>query len=127
VGLAAYAKQKGVHLIGHHETAGNIANYEKQLGAALDLYQKLGIDAVKTGYVADAGGIQALGADGEIHFEWHDGQIQARHHLLVVTEAAKRHIAVNPHEPIKGHGPAPHVPELGIARGRARHGIQRLG
>jgi alpha-glucosidase len=29
-------------------------HYEKQLGAALDLYAKLGIDAVKTGYVADA-------------------------------------------------------------------------
>jgi alpha-glucosidase len=102
--LAAYAKKKGVRLIGHHETAGNIANYEKQLGPALDLYQRLGIDSVKTGYVADAGGVQALGADGRIHFEWHDGQVQSRHHLLVVTEAAKRHIAVNPHEPIKDTG-----------------------
>jgi alpha-glucosidase len=102
--LASYAKGKGVHLVGHHETAGNIAHYEKQLGRALDLYQKLGIDSVKTGYVADAGGVQALGADGKIHFEWHDGQVQARHHLLVVTEAAKRHIAVNPHEPIKDTG-----------------------
>ena len=102
--LAAYAKKKGVHLVGHHETAGNIANYEKQLGAALDLYAKLGIDAVKTGYVADAGGVQALGEDGRIHFEWHDGQVQARHHLRVVEEAAKRHIAVNAHEPIKDTG-----------------------
>lgn len=102
--LAAYARKKGVHLVGHHETAGNIANYEKQLGPALDLYQRLGIDSVKTGYVADAGGVQALGADGRIHFEWHDGQVQSRHHLLVVTEAAKRHIAVNPHEPIKDTG-----------------------
>ena len=104
VGLAAYAKKKGVHLIGHHETGGNISNYEKQLGPALDLYQKLGIDAVKTGYVADAGGIQALGADGRIHFEWHDGQVLSRHHLLVVTEAAKRHISVDAHEPIKDTG-----------------------
>ena len=102
--LAAYAKKKGVRLVGHHETAGNIANYEKQLGAALDLYAKLGIDAVKTGYVADAGGVQALGADGQIHFEWHDGQVQARHHLRVVEEAARRHIAVNAHEPIKDTG-----------------------
>ena len=31
--LAAYAKKKGVRLVGHHETAGNIAVYEKQLGA----------------------------------------------------------------------------------------------
>jgi alpha-glucosidase len=104
VGLAAYAKKKGVRLVGHHETSANIANYEKQLGAALDLYAKLGIDAVKTGYVADAGGVQALGDDGQIHFEWHDGQVQSRHHLRVVTEAAKRHIAVNPHEPIKDTG-----------------------
>ena len=104
VGLAAYAKKKGVRLIGHHETAGNIVNYEKQLGPALDLYQKLGIDAVKTGYVADAGGIQALGPDGRIHFEWHDGQLMSRHHLLVVTEAAKRHISIDAHEPIKDTG-----------------------
>ena len=102
--LAAYAKKKGVRLIGHHETAGNIANYEKQLGPALDLYQKLGVDSIKTGYVADAGGVQALGSDGRIHFEWHDGQVQARHHLLVVTEAAKRHIAIDAHEPIKDTG-----------------------
>jgi len=79
-------------------------NYERQLGAAFDLYQKLGIDSVKTGYVADAGGVQALGADGQIHFEWHDGQVQSRHHLLVVQEAAKRHIAIDAHEPIKDTG-----------------------
>jgi alpha-glucosidase len=102
--LARYARAKGVHLIGHHETAGNIAVYEPQLEAALDLYERLGIDAVKTGYVADMGGIQARGADGKIHFEWHEGQVMARHHLKVVTEAAERHIAINPHEPIKDTG-----------------------
>jgi alpha-glucosidase len=102
--VAAYAKKLGVHLIGHHETAGNIANYEAQLPAALDLYASLGIDAIKTGYVADAGGIKALGADGKIHFEWHDGQVMSRHHLLVVTEAAKRHITIDTHEPIKDTG-----------------------
>jgi len=104
VALAAYARKKGVRLVGHHETAANIAVYEKQLGPALDLYEKLGIDAVKTGYVADAGGVQALGDDGRIHFEWHDGQLQSRHHLRVVTEAAKRRISVNAHEPIKDTG-----------------------
>jgi alpha-glucosidase len=103
-GLAAYAKKQGVRLIGHHETAGNIANYEKQLPAALDLYARLGIDAVKTGYVADAGGVQALGEDGKIHFEWHDGQLQVRHHLHVVEEAAKRHISIDAHEPVKDTG-----------------------
>jgi alpha-glucosidase len=103
-GVARYARSKGVQIIGHHETAGNIANYEKQLGPALDLYQRLGVHAVKTGYVADAGGIQALGSDGKIHFEWHQGQVAVNHHLKVVTEAARRHIAVNPHEPVKDTG-----------------------
>ena len=102
--LAAYAKSKGVHIIGHHETSANIAHYEDQMGAGFDYYRSLGIDAVKTGYVSDAGGVQARGADGQIHYEWHEGQVMARHHLKVVTEAAKRHIMVNAHEPIKDSG-----------------------
>ena len=104
VELARYARSKAVSIIGHHETGGNSAVYERQLGPALDLYQKLGIPAVKTGYVADAGGIQAEGADGKIRFEWHEGQTAVNHHLKVVTEAAKRHIAINPHEPVKDTG-----------------------
>ena len=102
--VAAYARSKGVQLIGHHETGGNIANYEAQLDAALDQDQRLGIHAVKTGYVADAGGIRALGADGKIHFEWHEGQVAVRHHLKVVTEAAKRQVAIDAHEPVKDTG-----------------------
>jgi alpha-glucosidase len=102
--IAAYAKRKGVHIIGHHETSANIAHYEERMGAGFDYYRSLGIDAVKTGYVSDAGGVQARGADGQIHFEWHEGQVMARHHLKVVTEAAERHIMVNAHEPIKDTG-----------------------
>lgn len=103
-GLAAYAKSRGVRLIGHHETSGNVAHYEEQLAAGLDLYRRLGIDSVKTGYVADAGGVKAGGPDGSLRFEWHDGQVMSRHHLKVVNEAARRHIAVNAHEPIKDTG-----------------------
>jgi alpha-glucosidase len=99
-GLSRYARGKGVALMGHHETAGNIRVYESQLTQALDLYQRLGVGSVKTGYVADAGGIQA--PDGS--FQWHDGQVMSRHHLKVVEEAARRRIAVNPHEPIKDTG-----------------------
>ncbi len=102
--LARYGRAKGVRLVGHHETAGNIAVYEPQLDAAFDLYERLGIDAVKTGYVADMGGIQATGPDGKVRFEWHEGQRMAQHHLKVVTEAAERKIAINPHEPIKDTG-----------------------
>ena len=102
--VTAYGAKKGVRVIAHNETSGNIAHYEPQIPAAFSLYEKLGIDSIKTGYVADAGGIQALGPDGKIHFEWHEGQVMARHHLYVVTEAAKHHLAIDAHEPIKDTG-----------------------
>lgn len=102
--LARYGQARGVRLIGHHETAGNVTRYESQLGAALDLYEKHGVRAVKTGYVADAGQIQRIDENGLTRREYHDGQFMARHHLHVVKEAAKRKIAINPHEPIKDTG-----------------------
>lgn len=103
-GLSAYARERGVRLIGHHETGGNAANYDRQLDAAMAFYERLGIDSVKTGYVADAGGIIAeQGPDG-VRMEWHDGQWHSRHHLRVVEAAARHRIAVNPHEPIKDTG-----------------------
>lgn len=107
--LAAYAKKKKVRLIGHHETGGNIDVYERQLADAMKLYGDLGIDVVKTGYVADAGGIISCNADiadpcDKQVMEWHDGQRQVQHHLRVVEEAAKNKVAVNPHEPVKDTG-----------------------
>jgi len=102
--VAAYARKKGVHLVGHHETSAFASHYEAQLGAALDQAARLGIDSIKTGYVADAGGAKFQDPDGSTRFEYHDGQAMSRHHLKVVTEAAKRRIAINPHEPIKDTG-----------------------
>ncbi len=102
--VAAYARAKGVHLIGHHETGGGVGHYEEELGAALDLYQRLGVDTVKTGYVAAARGITHTDAEGRVQLEWHDGQYMANHYLRVVTEAAKRHISIDSHEPIKDTG-----------------------
>lgn len=100
-----HARKKGVQLIGHHETGGNIAVYEAQLDDAMRLYGRLGVGTVKTGYVADAGGIIAPGdAPGETRMEWHDGQRQVQHHLKVVETAAKYHVAVNAHEPVKDTG-----------------------
>ncbi|MCC6926548.1 glycoside hydrolase family 97 protein [Novosphingobium sp.] len=100
-----YARKQGVRLIGHHETGGNIAVYEAQLEDAMKLYGQLGVDVVKTGYVADAGGIIAPGdKPGEVRMEWHDGQRQVQHHLKVVQTAAKYRVAVNPHEPVKDTG-----------------------
>ncbi|MFM6829599.1 MAG: glycoside hydrolase family 97 protein, partial [Novosphingobium sp.] len=103
--VTKYAAKKGVQLIGHHETGGNIANYEAQLEDAMKLYDKLGVRAVKTGYVADAGGILAPGdTPGTYRMAYHDGQRQVQHHLKVVETAARYHIAINAHEPVKDTG-----------------------
>ena len=103
--LSAYGAEKGVHLVGHHETGCAIDHYEDQLGAALDLYARLGVDSFKTGYVCDDGQVDRRNpAGGPLLREWHDGQFMARHHLKVVQEAAARRLAVNPHEPIKDTG-----------------------
>lgn len=102
--LAAYARERGVHLVGHHETGGAVSHYEKQLGPALDRYARLGIDVVKTGYVADAGQLERNDGDGRVRREWHDGQWMSRHHERVVRDAARRKIAINAHEPIKDTG-----------------------
>ncbi len=103
--VTKYGAKKGVMLIGHHETGGNIANYEAQLDDAMKLYDRLGVRAVKTGYVADAGGILAPGdAPGTYKMEYHDGQRAVQHHLKVVQSAAKYRIAINAHEPVKDTG-----------------------
>ena len=102
--LSAYARDKGVVLIGHHETSGHAAHYESQMESAFDLYQRLGVPAVKTGYVADAGQAKVRDADGNLVFAWHEGQDMVNHHLRVVEAAARRRISVNPHEPVKDTG-----------------------
>lgn len=102
--VSSHAADRGVRLIGHHETSGNITNYENQLEDAFDLYEQLGVRQVKTGYVADAGNIKRIDDDGIARYEWHDSQIMARHHLKVVKAAAKHKISINPHEPIKDTG-----------------------
>ena len=103
--LARYGAAKGVHLIGHHETACAVSHYERQLPAALDLYARNGVDVIKTGYVCDAGDIQRQDqAGGPILREWHEGQWMSNHHLRVVQQAAAKHIAINAHEPVKDTG-----------------------
>ncbi|TLX20841.1 glycoside hydrolase family 97 protein [Thermomonas fusca] len=103
--LARYAGGKGVHLIGHHETACAVSHYERQMDAAFAKFAALGIDAVKTGYVCDAGQIERQDAAGApVLREWHEGQWMSNHHLRVVRDAARHHVAINAHEPIKDTG-----------------------
>lgn len=103
-GLTKYGAEKGVTIIGHNETSGAITHYEKQMGAAYDLYQKLGITTIKTGYVADDGRIIRREKDGTERREHHQAQAVVEHYNRSVTEAAKRKIAVNTHEPVKDTG-----------------------
>ena len=91
--LTRYAKEKGVELLGHHETGADIPNYEHQLEHAFQWTKQKGINHVKTGY---AGGIP-----GGYH---RHSQYAVRHYRKVVQEAAKHQITINAHEPIKDTG-----------------------
>jgi len=94
VALARYAQSKGVKLIVHNETSGGIENYERQMDSAFALYQSLGLDAIKSGYVTDTitGG----------HSHW--GQRMVQHYRLVIEKAAQHHIMLDAHEPIHDTG-----------------------
>ncbi|UAL42031.1 glycoside hydrolase family 97 protein [Shewanella inventionis] len=102
--ISQYGKSKNVRLIGHHETSGSVTNYRNQMSDAYDLYKKHGVTQVKTGYVADGGDIKRVDENGIIRHEWHDGQFMVNEYLHSVTEAAKRGISINTHEPIKDTG-----------------------
>ena len=92
--VVAYARQKGVSIIMHHETSSTVRTYSQQLDTAFQLCVSLGIPAVKTGYV------------GKIipNTEYHHGQWMVRHYQQVVEKAAAYRIMVNTHEPIKDTG-----------------------
>ena len=117
--LRSYSAEKGVPIIGHHETSGSITNYENQMHDSYALFQSMGIKVVKSGYVADGGGIKRIDENGIARYEWHDGQFMANHYLYAVKEAAKYHISVNAHEPIKDTGLRRTYPNM-VAREGAR-------
>jgi len=102
--LSKYGEKLGVKLIGHHETSGNVTNYRDQMQDALDLYQDLGVEQIKTGYVADGGNIKRIDENGIVRKEWHDGQFMVNEYLYNIKESAKRKISINTHEPIKDTG-----------------------
>lgn len=92
--LVAYAKDKEVSLIGHHETGANIKNYEDQVEGAFAFLEKNGIHAVKTGYVGKK-------LDGK---EYHQSQYMVRHQQKILELAAKHKVMLDIHEPIKDTG-----------------------
>lgn len=102
--LARYAAEKGVPIVGHHETSGDVGNYESQLEAGLDLMAARGVTSIKSGYVTDACNLRYVHADGRETRECVESQVMTNHHIKVITEAAKRQISMNPHEPVKDTG-----------------------
>ena len=75
--LNDYAHAKGVKLMMHHETSSSTQNYERHLEDALNLMNKYGYDAVKTGYVGD------IIPRGDHHYS----QSMNNHYLYVIKEA----------------------------------------
>jgi alpha-glucosidase len=118
--LAAYAQARGTNLIGHHETAGALENYERQIEDAMALYQGVGMTTVKTGYVRPSGTIvRGTNPDGTPQHEWFAGQYRVRHELHAAEVAARHRIAVNAHEPVKDTGLRRTYPNM-ISREGAR-------
>jgi len=92
--VVSYANEKGVQIIMHHETSAAVSTYEQQLDTAFTLCERLGINAVKTGYVGQ------IIPDGY----YHHGQYMVRHYRKVIEKAAQHKVMVNAHEPIKDTG-----------------------
>ncbi len=92
--VVKYGKDKGVEIIMHHETSAAPRTYDQQMEPAYQLMDKLGIHAVKTGYV---GKIIPKG-------EYHHGQWMVNHYRRAVEKGIKYKVAINAHEPIKATG-----------------------
>ena len=103
--LVAYAEERGVELIGHHETYANVDNYEAQMSQAYAYYESLGIESVKTGYV---GGIA-----GRNHYDCS----MVDHYNRTVVEGAAHGLCIDIHEPIHSTGICRTYPNLMSAEG----------
>ncbi len=95
--VASYARNHKIEIVGHHETVGFIDNYEKQLEEAYNYYAANGIRYIKTGYAGSKMSING-------RREYHHSQLGVNHYQKTVELAAKKHICLDIHEPIKGTG-----------------------
>lgn len=93
-GVLAYAKEKGVKLIMHHETSSSVRNYERRMDEAYKFMKDHGYDAVKSGYVGD---IIPRGSN-------HYSQWLVNHYQYAVEKAADYKIMVNAHEAVRPTG-----------------------
>lgn len=100
--LQAYANERGMRLMMHHETSASVRNYERHLDAAYKFMRDNGYNAVKSGYVGN------IIPRGEHHY----GQWMNNHYLYAVKKAAEYHICVNAHEAVRPTGLCRTYPNL---------------
>lgn len=95
--VSDYGHANGVELVGHHETVGFIDNYEEQLEDAYKYLKQYGIRYIKSGY---AGSKMTING----RREFHHSQLGVLHYQRALELAAKYHIMLDVHEPIKSTG-----------------------
>lgn len=94
--LSKYAAEKGVYIIGHHETGADTENYDEQLEDAYQYLEDHGMKAVKTGYVENG--------DTLPNGLYHHGQYFVQHFQRVIETGARHKTMIVAHEPIKDTG-----------------------
>ncbi len=102
-----YGKERGVKLIGYHETGSNLINYLNQIDEGMALYRDHGINDIKIGQVGSKMNMK----------EWHHGQFGVNYYAYVLNKAHEHQLAVNFHEPIKPTGLRRTYPNLMTAEG----------
>ena len=100
--LNAYAAEKGVRLMMHHETSSSVRNYERHMDAAYQFMVEHGYNSVKSGYVGD------IIPRGEHHY----GQWMVNHYIYALEKAAEYKIMVNAHEAVRPTGLSRTYPNL---------------
>ncbi len=103
--LCRYAEERGVELIGHHETYANVSNYDAQMEDAYTFYEGLGVNNVKTGYVGNINGCN------------HYDREMVDHYNRTVVDGAKHKLCIDIHEPIHSTGICRTYPNLMSAEG----------
>ncbi|WP_258102745.1 glycoside hydrolase family 97 protein [Marinoscillum sp. MHG1-6] len=109
--LSKYAADKGVYIIGHHETGADIDNYDAQLDDAYKYLSDYGLKTVKTGYVENG--------DTLPNGLYHHGQAFVQHFQRVIETGAKHKTMIVAHEPIKDTGKRRTYPNM-VSREGAR-------
>jgi alpha-glucosidase len=104
--VLAYCDERDVGYIAHNETGGHIPNFHDQLPEVFELYDRLGVAGVKTGYVGEIPGGHAQ------HDQW-----RVNRYREVVRHAADNELLVDQHEPVKPTGESRTYPNLVTAEG----------